>query len=244
MQLLLNPGQIIWFILKGLEFACKRLLEIFGLRNIDFLLYQSVEIFKHCFFLKKDQWIYPVLAKNLQIPKQIVVDNHQINLHTKFHGNSMISHWVTLKNMTFLLFTILGNRWPILDHMTDFSSYFESSCFKLRKSSVKYSLLNRSCPRHPPQICLDYKVFKNIDIQGEERVRDERSWMMGKKGQEKLCAWIHRLPSNSQVCVTARVKREKRKKLQKEKRLPTVYDNKEKSRGDAHTLMGLVTKKN
>ena len=27
-----------------------------------------------------------------------------------------------------------------------------------------------------------------------------------KKGQDKLCAWIHRPPYNSQVCITAKVK--------------------------------------
>ena len=43
-------------------------------------------------------------------------------------------------------------------------------CKKLNDKCVIYSLLNKSCPRHTPWICLDYKVIKNIDIQGEERV--------------------------------------------------------------------------
>ena len=49
----------------------------------------------------------------------------------------------------------------------------------------------------------------------------------GKMGRDELCAWMHRPPSNSEVCFTARVKREK-KKLQKEK-TNYVYEKKGKA---------------
>ena len=67
----------------------------------------------------------------------------------------------------------------------------------------------------------------------------------GEKGQDNLCAWIHRPPSNSQVCITARVKGEKKKKTTERKEMMTycMYEKKEKkSRGDTPFLMGLVAK--
>ena len=66
-----------------------------------------------------------------------------------------------------------------------------------------------------------------------------------KKGQDKLCAWIHRQPSNSQVCVTEKVKGEKRKKITERKEMIyCVYEKKKKkNRGDPlPPQMGLVTK--
>ena len=51
---------------------------------------------------------------------------------------------------------------------------------------------------------------------------------MEKKGQDKKCAWIHRPPSNSQVCVTARVKGEKKKTTERKEMTYCVYEKKKK----------------
>ena len=64
----------------------------------------------------------------------------------------------------------------------------------------------------------------------------------GKNGQDKLCAWIHRPPSSSQVCVTASVKGEKEKTTERKEMTYWVYEKKKKKPEVTVPLMGLVTK--